>query len=48
VYDGERKAGDLPFFHRFADEGVEIFGEAVWHAKGSSLLRDPAFGRTIR
>jgi hypothetical protein len=42
--DRERKAGDLPFVHRFADEVVEVFGESVCHAIGSSSLRDPAFG----
>ena len=42
--DRERKAGDLPFVHRFADEVVEIFGESVCHAIGSSSLRDPASG----
>jgi hypothetical protein len=46
--DRQRQAGDLPFLHRFADEGVEIFGESVCHANGSSLLRDPSFGRAIR
>jgi hypothetical protein len=40
--DRQRQAGDLPFVHRFADEGVEIFGESVRHANGSSLRRYPA------
>jgi hypothetical protein len=45
--DSQRKTGDLPFLHSFADEGVEIVGESVRHASASSLLRDPAFGRAI-